>query len=185
MRELITLLEASSKPTDIELVELSYPKTALNPVITVANITQHLKLAQGYCDRYNKKEGDAAFNYAGYILHNIWFSQFRAPRNNNTPNGPIGNLIKSKFGDWEKFKEEFAKTAMGIQGSGWCYLSREGTIKTIQNHSVRRDILLLVDMWEHSFQPDYGPNKKKYLDNIWKIIDWNRINTVWAQPYKS
>ena len=185
MRDLLILLEEKTKPSDIELIELAYNKGDLQPVISSGNLQQHLKLAQGYCDRYNKNEGDKNFNYSGYVLHNIWFSQFRAPRNNNTPNGPIGNLIKSRYKDWDNFKEEFAKVAMTIHGSGWCYLSRDGSIKTIPNHGVRRDIAILIDMWEHSFQPDYGPNKKKYLDNIWRIIDWNVINTRYMMPYKS
>ena len=65
---------------------------------------------------------------------------------------------------------------MKVQGSGWCYLSKSGQIKTIKNHARRTDIAVLVDMWEHSFQHDYGSNKGKYLDNIWRIIDWNIIN---------
>ena len=66
--------------------------------------------------------------------------------------------------------------AMKIQGSGWVYLSTSGKIKTIKNHEKRTDIVFLLDMWEHAFQNDYGSNKSKYLDNIWRIIDWAAIN---------
>ncbi len=52
---------------------------------------------------------------------------------------------------------------MKIQGSGWAYLAYDGKIKTIKNHEVRDDILLLVDWWEHAFILDYGSDKKKYL----------------------
>ena len=70
---------------------------------------------------------------------------------------------------------------MDIQGSGWVYLSYIGDIKTITNHEVQDDILLLVDWWEHSYFLDYGPNKKEYLENIWKIMNWNHINTRWGK----
>jgi len=33
-----------------------------------------------------------------------------------------------------------------------------------------------VDWWEHAYQKDYGTNKKKYVDNIWRIMDWDAIN---------
>ena len=67
--------------------------------------------------------------------------------------------------------------AMKIQGSGWIYLSRSGEIKRIPNHQKRTDIALLVDWWEHAWAKDYGADKKKYLANIWRIINWDRVNS--------
>ena len=55
----------------------------------------------------------------------------------------------------------------------WIWLN----IKTIKNHEVKSDILLLIDWWEHAWILDYGSDKKKYLKDIWKIINWNVIST--------
>jgi Fe-Mn family superoxide dismutase len=185
MRDIITLLEEKSKPGDIEIVDLKYSTNALGPVISGTSMNFHYgKLAHGYAERFNSGQGDRTFNYAGAWLHNVYFSQFRPPRTNNPPNGPIGSLITRKYKTWENFKEKFQETAMSLHGSGWVYLARDGSIKTIPNHQVRNDILVLVDMWEHAFNQDYGANKVKYLDNIWKIMDWNAINTRWGQGYK-
>jgi Fe-Mn family superoxide dismutase len=184
MRELITLLEAKSKE-DIDIVELPYSEDALAPVLSKDSMKLHYgKLAHAYADRFNRGEGDPDFNYAGAMLHNIFFPQFRESRNKNEPNGPVGNLIKQKFKDWDNFRDEFTKAAMSIQGSGWCYLARSGEIKTIPNHQMRSDILILIDMWEHAYILDYGTDKSKYLDDIWKIVDWNKINATWGQAYK-
>jgi superoxide dismutase len=65
---------------------------------------------------------------------------------------------------------------MKIQGSGWIYLSRSGQIKTIKNHAVRTDIALLIDWWEHSWATDYGSDKKKYFDSVWRCINWEVVN---------
>ena len=65
---------------------------------------------------------------------------------------------------------------MKIQGSGWIYLAKNGQIKTIKNHAIRSDIILLIDWWEHSWALDYQADKKKYLTNTWKIVDWEKIN---------
>ncbi len=65
---------------------------------------------------------------------------------------------------------------MAIQGSGWVYLSTKGEIKTIPNHQVRTDIALLIDWWEHAWSLDYQSDKERYLDNIWRIINWDVIN---------
>jgi len=185
IRDIITLLEEKSKPQDIEIIKLNYGEAALSPVMSAGTFRYHWgKLAHAYADRYNKGEGDKQFNYAGATLHNLLFTQFRAPRNNNTPNGPIGNLINSKFKSWNAFKDRFKEEALKLQGSGWIYLARSGDIKTIHNHDMRSDILILVDMWEHAYNMDYGTNKAKYIDSIWRIFDWNMINTRYMMPYK-
>ena len=182
MLDMVELTEFRRKTRPVEILSLPYSYSDLNPVLSKDSIEYHYgKLAHGYAERYNKGEGDKDFNYAGAFLHNIFFSQFRKPQDSNTPNGPILTLIKRKYGWWRDFKQEFQKAAMDIQGSGWVYLSYIGDIKTITNHEVQDDILLLVDWWEHSYFLDYGPNKKEYLENIWKIMNWNHINTRWGK----
>jgi Fe-Mn family superoxide dismutase len=68
------------------------------------------------------------------------------------------------------------KEAMKIQGSGWIYLSKNGEIRTIKNHQIKKDILLLIDWWEHAWALDYQSDKEKYINNLWKIINWDLIN---------
>jgi Fe-Mn family superoxide dismutase len=185
MRDLIDLLESKNKSPEIEIIPLAYSEGDLAPVTSIATMHYHYdKLAHAYADRFNKHDGDREFNYAGAWLHNVFFQQFRAVRNNNKPNGPIGNLIRQKFKTWEDFKEAFKAEALKLQGSGWIYLARDGSIKTIHNHQVRNDVLILVDMWEHAYSLDYQADKKKYLDNIWRIFNWNAINTRWGQAYR-
>jgi Fe-Mn family superoxide dismutase len=102
-------------------------------------------------------------------------------RDTNNPNGPIKNFIEKNYKSYINFKEQFAEEAMKIQGSGWIYLATDGKIKTITNHEVRKDILLLIDWWEHAWILDYGSDKKEYLKQQWKIIDWNVISTRWGK----
>lgn len=182
MREYITLLEDKSKPQDIEIIPLNFTESEVKPVMSQDTLDLHYeKLAKGYAKRYNNNEGDKDFNYAGVFLHNLWFTQFREVRNNNLPNGPMLSFINKHFGSYDKFKAEFEEVAMKVQGSGWVYLAYDGTIKTIKNHEVKNDILLLVDWWEHAWILDYGSDKKKYLKELWKIINWNVISTRWGK----
>lgn len=177
IRAAINLVEEKSKKT-LTLVKLPYTKSGLSPVLSQANLDLHYsELAKSYVDRYNKGEGDPAFNEAGAYLHNILFAQFRAPKNNNKPHGLSLNLINRKYGSFDKFKEEFTKKAMSLQGSNWIYLSRSGDIKIIKNHAIKSDIALLIDWWEHAWFTDYGSNKSKYINNIWRIINWDIVNS--------
>ena len=178
--ERIKLQEARKK--NLELLKLKYSDTDLNPVLSKRTIDYHYhSLAKAYVDRYNKNEGDRDFNYAGVFLHNIWFDQFREVRVINKPNGPIASFIEKHYGTYGEFQDKFQEEALKIQGSGWIYLANNGSIKTIVNHDVRDDILLLVDWWEHAFILDYGSDKKEYLKQLWKIIDWNKISTRWGK----
>ena len=175
IRETIDLLESKNKPT-LEQIKLPYARTALSPVMSSTTIDFHYgKLYKGYVDRYNKGEGDSKFNESGAFLHDIWFNQFKSP-GARAPHGKILDLINRQSSNFIKFKENFKEEAMKIQGSGWIYLSKSGTIKTIKNHQIKNDIALLVDMWEHSYQNDYASNKAKYIDSLWRIMDWDAIN---------
>ena len=174
IRTTIDLIEAATIPSKLETASLPYGLKALDPVLSENNLVYHYEhLAKGYAQRYNKGEGDPRFNKAGWYLHGKFFPQLQAPKGANRPKGAVLDLIETNFKTYEDFKAEFKKVAMAIQGSGWCYLSTSGTIKTIPNHQVRTDICVLVDWWEHSWSLDYEWDKEKYLDNMWKIINWN------------
>ena len=166
IRRDIDLLEASTRPAKLETTPLPYDEKELEPVMSRDTIDYHYEhLAKGYAKRYNADEGNANFNRAGSFLHNKFFPQLRAPKGANRPKGAVLALIEEHFKTYEDFREEFKKAAMAIQGSGWVYL-----------RLVRTDIALILDMWEHAFVLDYLWDKEKYIDNFWKIVDWNIVN---------
>jgi Fe-Mn family superoxide dismutase len=162
---------------ELVLEQLPYGKDKLNPVMSADTIDYHYgKLAAGYVKRFNSKEGNAKFNEAGAFLHNIFFPQLMEPKASNKPVGASKELIDRKYKSFEQFKQEIEKVAMSIQGSGWVYMNRNGDIKTIVNHQVKNDIALLIDWWEHAWALDYQSDKSKYLNNIWRVINWNTVN---------
>jgi|TARA_Y100000287_G_C14233655_1_gene363429 Fe-Mn family superoxide dismutase len=159
------------------LEKIDYDYEDLDPVMSKDTLKYHRdNLAASYVDRFNEGKGDTDFNKAGAFLHNIFFPQFRPSNSSNKPYGKALDVILGKYKSFDSFKEEFQKVAMKIQGSGWVYMNSSGEIKTIKNHAIRNDIVLLVDWWEHAWALDYQSDKRKYLKNIWKIIDWSVIN---------
>ena len=170
-------LQESNTPKTLELYDLKYSRTALDPAISKETIDAHYgKLAKGYVDRYNAGEGDPNFTDAGAFLHNILFAQYQPPSSSNKPSGAALSFIEKYFKTFDAFKEKFEIEAMKLQGSNWAYLAKDGKIKSIHNHGIRSDIVLLIDWWEHSWFLDYGSDKKKYLTNQWKIINWEIIS---------
>lgn len=164
---------------EIKQDKLRFEKNRLEPVMSEATIKYHYDgLAAKYFERYNAGEGDLDFNYGGAMLHNIFFANLIPPRAANKPEGLSSDLITQKYGNFDAFKKAFEKVAMGIQGSGWVYMDKAGDIKAIPNHEYKKSmkIALLIDWWEHAWALDYQQDKAKYLNNVWRIINWDVVN---------
>lgn len=180
IKQWIDLFEAKhTREKTLVLATLPYNAGDLAPILSKKNVEYHYGvLSRGYVNRYNTGEGDPDFNYGGAKLHNLFWSQLQAPRGSNAPQGAIKEFINIHHKDYDMFKETLLLSTMKLQGSGWVYLSKSGEIKTTPNQTYRTDILMPIDMWEHSFM-DYVPAKdakKRYLFNILKIINWSTIN---------
>ena len=42
--------------------------------------------------------------------------------------------------------------------------------------------LLPIDMWEHSYYLQYQYHKREYIDNIFNIINWQRVEMNYFSP---
>ena len=186
-----------------ELIQLPYAPNALEPVISAGTIGfHHGKHLQTYVSNLNgllpgsgfedatleeivcKSEG-GIFNNAGQILnHNLYFTQFRASKNDNIPTGKIAEAINSQFGSFEAFKEEFQKKGATLFGSGWVWLSadKDGKLVITQEHNANNPLLkglaplLTFDVWEHAYYLDYQNRRPDHLAALWQLIDWDEIN---------
>ena len=178
-RETMRNVMREAKEETLELEKLSYNADALAPVLSKENVDYHYKvLSAGYVNRYNNKEGDPDFNYGGAKLHNLFWQQFKPAKESSTLDGPIEQTITANYGDLKGLTEKMVESAMTIQGSGWVYMTKTGTIKTTPNQSFKTDVFMPIDMWEHSFM-DYVPAKdakKKYIESVMKLMDWDKLN---------
>jgi Fe-Mn family superoxide dismutase len=170
-----TLIEKVAAETEVYKIKLPVPMNQLTDVFSKETMELHYGTLYG---NYVKKAlaGEGEFQVAGAKLHTLFFEQFQEAVSTNNPTGAIKILIDDKFGSYQDFKNAFTEEANTIHGSGWCYLSTNGKIKTIPNHKILSDVVVLIDMWEHSFIIDYGADKERYLKDVWKIIDWDIIN---------
>ena len=170
LREWIDLLEANEA---LKLEKLPFAKDALSPVMSKETIDIHYDtLTKDYYK--NAKSGDV-FQIAGAFLHGMFWENLRAPADGNKPSGDCLELINDKFGSFAKFKTECEECATTIKGNGWCALTKSGKCVQIANHKKRSDIILLIDMWEHAYFMDYGADKKKYVKEFWKIVNWDVV----------
>jgi len=116
------------------------------------------------------------------ILHEIYFDGLGG---GGSAKGPLVEAIVRDFGSMERWRAEFA--AMGKAeggGSGWVILSYSPRDKRLVNqwaadHTTTlaggRPVLVL-DMYEHAYQMDYGAAAAKYIDAFMLNIDWEHVN---------
>ena len=186
-----------------ELIQLPYAPDALQPVISAETIAfHHGKHLQTYVNNLNallpgspfeglsleeivKTSEGGVFNNAGQILnHNLYFTQFAAPKENNAPTGRIADAINAQFGSFEAFKEEFEKKGVTLFGSGWVWLSAdaEGKLVITQEPNASNPLtkglnpLLTFDVWEHAYYLDYQNRRPAHLAALWQIVNWEEVN---------
>ena len=186
-----------------ELIQLPYEANALAPVISKETLGfHHGKHLQAYVNNLNgliegtkyedmpledivKTSEGGVFNNAGQILnHNLYFTQFCAPKADNKPTGVIAKWIDEQFGSFEAFKEEFTKKGATLFGSGWVWLSvdKDGKLQITQEtnagNPVQRGLkpLLTFDVWEHAYYIDYQNRRPDHLAALWQIVNWDVVN---------
>ena len=185
-----------------ELMALPYDADALEPVISAETLGfHHGKHLAAYVNNLNAalpgseieglaledvvlKAQGGALNNAGQILnHNLYFSQFRAPKADNAPTGRLAEAIKREFGSFDAFKEMFAKAGATLFGSGWAWLSADadGKLVITQEPNAANPIqhglcpLMTMDVWEHAYYLDYQNRRPDHLAALWQIIDWDVV----------
>jgi superoxide dismutase, Fe-Mn family len=181
------------------LPTLGYSPTDLVPVISEQTLAfHHGKHHQTYVDNLNKlvpgteyenksleeiikKAPDGPiFNNAAQVWnHTFYFEAF------TKPGKPVPALpeIDARFGSFEAFKEEFSKGAVGLFGSGWLWLVKDGEGKlqivaeSNAGNPMRKGLkpILSFDVWEHAYYLDYQNRRAEYIKNLWDILDWKLI----------
>lgn len=116
------------------------------------------------------------------ILHEHYFGNLGG---NGKTDGAVEKRIAQAWGSFAKWEEEFRATGQSLGGgSGWTILEwnfHTGDLRTYWsgNHSQALAFgqpLLVMDMYEHAYQMDYGAAAAKYIDAFFRNIEWNEVN---------
>jgi len=162
---------------DTDQIDLPVELNAVSKILSKENLDYHYNtLHANYVKKLKKGEG-SPFVKGGVYLHNLFFEQFQKPEEHDLPYDDVHEFMQTHFAGWAAFKRLFKEKALTLEGSGWCYVSATGKIKLINNHQIPKDdIVIIIDMWEHSYYIDYGPDKENYLKDIWQLINWDIVN---------
>ncbi len=120
-------------------------------------------------------------NGGGHANHSL-FWQIMAPNTGGAPNGAIADSIKSSFGSFDAFKDQFTKAALGRFGSGWAWLVDQNgrlAIETTANQDSPlmegKTPVLGLDVWEHAYYLKYQNKRPDYVDAWWGVVNWKAV----------
>lgn len=126
-------------------------------------------------------------NAGGYYNHNL-FWDILAPNKGGDAQGKVAELITRDFESFENFKTAFKKAGTDLFGSGWVWLILKDNgslaITTTANqdnplmpNATEKGLPILgMDVWEHAYYLKYKNNRGEYIDNFFKLIDWDQVN---------
>ena len=189
------------------LPELPYAYDALEPYIDEQTMRiHHTKHHQTYVDKLNaaieghddlqqlsvvelvkqlglvpEKIRTAVRNHGGgHVNHSFFWPLLKK---GVSVDSDVAGAINSRFGEFQKFKEEFSTTAALLFGSGWTWLVVDNgklEIMTTPNQdsplSQGKTPILGLDVWEHAYYLKYQNRRPEYISAFFEVINWEKVN---------
>jgi superoxide dismutase, Fe-Mn family len=124
-------------------------------------------------------------------LHELYFGNLGG---DGRASGRAEKLFGDAEGSFARWQERFLATGASLGGgSGWVItawdLHRDVPVTFWSgNHSQGAAMvvpLLVMDMYEHAYQLDYGAASAKYMDAFFQNIQWDEVNARLERAQKS
>jgi len=120
-------------------------------------------------------------NGGGFLNHSLFFNGLNPDNKGKITDGELKTLIESQFKSVDKFQESFTQAAMDHFGSGWVWLMYNNGILSIATTTnqdnpymdtvrIPGDILIALDVWEHSYYLKYKNERERYVNAFFKLI---------------
>jgi Fe-Mn family superoxide dismutase len=130
---------------------------------------------------YNDLKREHLIRTGSVVLHELYFENLGG-------NGKAGTKERSKiseyFGSYDTWEAEFRRIGTGLGGgSGWVMLGFNQHLSLLENYWMADHAsapayvrpVLVMDMYEHSYQMDYGAAAAKYIDAFFQNIQWEKV----------
>ena len=188
-----------------ELPKLAYAYDALEPYIDARTMEiHHSKHHQAYITNLNNaiagtelegktieeilkvcKDKPAVRNNGGGFWNHNLFWEIMSPNGGGEPTGELATAINDAFGDFETFKDHFAKAGVTRFGSGWAWLcvadgkleicSTANQDNPLMGEGCNGTPILALDVWEHAYYLHYQNRRPDYITAFFSVIDWNTV----------
>ena len=136
-----------------------------------------------------RKAQGAMFNNAAQVWNHTFYWNCLKPASGQNagggePGGKLADAITKTFGSFDTFKEQFSDLAVKTFGSGWAWLVQrpDGALALVSTSNAVTPLtgddtaLLTCDVWEHAYYIDYRNARPKYVEEYWKLVNWDFAN---------
>lgn len=125
-----------------------------------------------------------SFEYNGIRNHEVYFSSLEGgPK--DISEGPLKELIAGTWGSFDAWLSSFKSMAATTRGIGWATLWFDPKSGKLHNGWIDEqhlnllngcEMILGLDLWEHSYVADYQPSgKKQYVEDFFANLNWGVI----------
>jgi Fe-Mn family superoxide dismutase len=130
---------------------------------------------------YNDLKREHLMRTGSVVLHELYFDNLGG---DGRAAADARSLIGSAFGDFDRWETEFRRIAAGLGGgSGWVVLGYNRHFQCLENYWMADHMhspatttpLLVMDMYEHSYQMDFGAATARYIDAFFANINWDNV----------
>jgi superoxide dismutase, Fe-Mn family len=178
------------KGLSAKLIESHWSNNYGGSVKTLNTVKQQLAQALAVPDTppfvYNGLKREHLLRSGSVVLHELYFENLGG---NGQADADMRSTIAKHFGTFDRWETEFRKIAQGLGGgSGWVVLGYNTHLNTVENYWLSDHLhypagsvpLLVMDMYEHSYQMDYGAAAAKYIDAFFQNINWTTVDKRWT-----
>jgi Fe-Mn family superoxide dismutase len=120
-------------------------------------------------------------NGGGHWNHSLFWT-LMGPGAGGAPVGNTAAAINAAFGSFDSFKEKFAAAGVGRFGSGWAWLTKEGSAVAISSTPNQdtpimegKKVVLGLDVWEHAYYLKYQNRRPDYIGAWWNVVNWKAV----------
>ena len=134
---------------------------------------------------YGELKREETFATNGQYLHEYYFDILGGD-GQNAQAPELLQALEKEFGSFEKWLEDFK--AAGMVARGWVVLAYDHNIGRLHNYLCDTHNqggiwgaipILVMDMYEHAYFIDYGSDRKTYIEDFFKNINWNAVNNLY------
>jgi len=174
-------LDALAPYISKETLEYHYGKHHQAYVTNLNNLIKGTEFENSSLEDIIKKSTGGVFNNAAQVWNHTFYWSSMKLNGGGAPSGPLADAINAKWGSFDKFKEEFAKCAVGTFGSGWAWLVKkaDGSLDLASTSNAATPLttdakpLMTCDVWEHAYYIDTRNARPKYVENFWNVVNWD------------
>ncbi|MGH2542911.1 MAG: superoxide dismutase, partial [Ardenticatenaceae bacterium] len=127
------------------------------------------------------------YHAAGQRLHELYWQVLGG--SGGEPEGELMATIERCFGSFAAWQADFLATAEATR-NGWTILLWDRGARQLSNIPVEQQHvgalwqstpLLPVDLWEHAYYYDHGPDRGAYLDAFLSNVNWQAVENLFSR----